>query len=257
VAGVTIIPMRLTVGDRDVRDGDLPIDEVLATPPGKTLTSGPPPAEFVDAIEAAGRDGAIVLTIAADMSGTFEAATLGARLAEARPPARVIDTATAAGAEGLVVLAAARTAAAGGTLDEVEAAARRAIATVRLVAAVEDLERLAKSGRVPAIAGWAGRVLGIYPLFEFRGGKVHRLAPATSRQSAMNALLRRLRHARRPGAALHVSVLQAGDPDGAEDLAKHIREDGEPTSMFVGEFSPVMIAHTGPLLGLAWHVEGG
>ena len=85
----------------------------------------------------------------------------------------MLDTSTAAGAQALVVLAAARAAEDGGSLDQVEAAAKKAIDAVRLVAMVSDLDHLVRSGRVPEIAGWAGRRLGIRPLFEFRDGLIY------------------------------------------------------------------------------------
>jgi DegV family protein with EDD domain len=243
--------MRLTVGDHEYRDGDIPISEVLAHPAAETQTSGPPPGEFTAAIEAASGN-AIVLTISSQMSSTSDAARLGARVAGGT--ALVIDTGTAAGAQGLVVLAAARRAADGGSLAQVEASVRQAIRSVRLVASVASLDRLVQSGRVPEIAGWAGRVLGLHPLFEFRAGKVHRLAPAKGREQAVNAMLRRLRHDRRPGIDTHVAVLHADDVEGAKDLQRRVEAEFEAASLFLGEFSPVMVSHTGPLLGLAWHV---
>ncbi|MHB8467673.1 MAG: DegV family protein [Acidimicrobiales bacterium] len=249
---VTVIPLRLTLGSTEARDGDVPIHDVLAHPPSETHTSGPPPGEFTEAIDGADAEGAVVLTISSHMSSTYEAARLGARMTTR--PSLVVDTGTAAGAQGLVVLAAARRAAAGGSIAQVEAVARQAIRSVRLVASVATLERLVQSGRVPEIAGWAGRVLGLHPLFEFRAGKVHRLAPAKGREQAVNAMLRRFRHERRPGIDTHIAVLHADDLDGAEDLLKRVHSEVEPTSAFVGEFSPVMVAHTGPLLGLAWHL---
>jgi DegV family protein with EDD domain len=187
------------------------------------------------------------------MSSTFDSARLGAGMASI--PTQVIDTGTAGGAQGLVVLAAATRAADAGSLEEVVAVAADAIERVRLVAAVEGLDNLVRSGRVPQLAGWAGRLLGLRPLFEFRGGKVHRLAPATSAEQATNSMLRRWRRDRRPDAALHVAVLHALDPNGAVALLDRVQSELAPKDSFVGEFSPVMVVHTGPLLGLAWWFE--
>ncbi|MBO0691537.1 MAG: DegV family protein, partial [Acidimicrobiaceae bacterium] len=58
------------------------------------------------------------------------------------------------------------------------------------------------------------------------------------------------------GAALHVAVMHALDEQGAESLLSEVRRRVEPTTAFVGSFSPVMVAHTGPgLVGLAWRWE--
>ncbi len=191
------------------------------------------------------------MTIASTMSATTQAATVAQRLfGEAK--VRVVDSCTAAGAEGLVVTAAASAAAGGGDLDDVAAAARRAAADVHLVATVADLDRLAASGRVPGAAAWAGRWLGLNPLFEFRDGGAHPMRPARSRASALDRIFDRWRASRREGAC-RVSALHAVSEPPAHDLLDRVCGEVEPAEMWVGAFSPVMVAHTGPeLVGLAW-----
>jgi DegV family protein with EDD domain len=166
----------------------------------------------------------------------------------------VVDTRTAAGAQGLVVLAAARAAAAGLPLAEVASLARRWSDAVRLVAAVDGLDHLVRSGRVPGIAALAGRVLGLQPLFEFRGGKVRRLAPAHGRVNALDRIVAAWERSRPPGPyALHVAALHASAEDQADALLDRVAAITGPATSFVGEFSPVMVLHTGPgLVGLAW-----
>jgi DegV family protein with EDD domain len=180
--GVAVVPMWLNLEGHEVRESDCSLDDVLRAE--NVTTSGPSPGEFEQAFTTMlGDDGVVVLTIAASMSSTYQAAALAAK--ELGDRVRVIDTTTAAGAEGLVVLAAARAARAGGDLDAVEAAARHAMSQVRLVATMPSLDHLVRSGRVPGIAGWAGRHLGINPLFEFRAGEVHALRPALSSDAAI------------------------------------------------------------------------
>src|SRR6266542_4350364 len=87
------------------------------------------------------------------------------------------SSAMAAG-EGLVVLAAARAARAGRPLQEVLEVARRASAGVRLVATLDDLRHLVAGGRLPRGVGWLAGMLGVQPLFEFRGGGIRPLLPA-------------------------------------------------------------------------------
>jgi DegV family protein with EDD domain len=190
------------------------------------------------------------------MSGTHEAAVLAAR--ELGDHVRVVDTATAAGAEALVVLATANAAEQGASLDQVEATARRVIERVRLLATVPSLDHLVRSGRVPGIAGWAGRRLGINPLFEFRAGRVHRLRPALSADAALERMVGRFRRSVEDGQQAHVCALHALAPDAARDLLERVRAVTEPSTAFVAEFGSVMVVHTGPgLVGLAWWWEAG
>src|SRR5205807_6374543 len=116
------------------------------------------PGEFVEAIDAASRasggSGVLVATVASTMSATYRAASIAAAESDATS-VRLVATGTAAGGEGLVVLAAAQAAKSGASLDDVVATAEAVAGRVHLVAAVDGLDHLVKSGRVPGIAGWA------------------------------------------------------------------------------------------------------
>jgi DegV family protein with EDD domain len=248
--------MGLTIGESSVHDGDLDLAEVVARLDEGLRTSGPSPGEFAEAIAAADTgDGVVVLTLSEKMSGTNGSAELAAKLEEDRT-VRVIDTATAAGAEGLVVLAAAGRAAAGSPIDDVVSAAEVASRHVRLVATLPTLDHLARGGRVPGAAAWAGHRLDLNPLFEFKGGHVRPLRPVRGQRAAQERIVALFAHRLHPEADLHVAALHALDPDGAEHVLDMVRSYVEPASAFVGSFSPVMVAHTGPgLVGLAWWWE--
>jgi DegV family protein with EDD domain len=253
---ISVVPMWLSIGGHSVKEGEIPLDDVLAEP--DVTTSGPAPGEFEKVIrEQLTGAGVVVLTIASTMSSTYEAAVVGARAAAGDAGnVRVIDTTTAAGAQALVVLAAATAAADGGTLDEVERVARQAISEVRLVATVPNLDHLVRSGRVPNIAGWAGRRLGLAPLFEFRDGGAHPLRPARGSSAALDRIISRWHRTLVPDARLHVAALHAHAERDAQTLLDRVCAEAEPETSFVGPFGTVMIAHTGPgLVGLAWRWE--
>ncbi len=254
---VAIVPMEVTIAGRSNGDRRVPLQEVLQHLDDGVRTSSPSPGRFSSAIAAAqDGDGVLVLTVARSMSGTFQVASLAAR--RATGPTEVLDTGTAAGGEGLVVLAAARAASAGRPLQEVLEVARRAAAGVRLVATLHDLRHLVAGGRLPRVVGWLGGILGVQPLFEFRGGTIRPLLPALSHRAARRRMLGRWRRSRPRGpAALHVAALHALERDEAERLLEAVRAEASPATSFIGEFDAVMVAHTGPgLTGLAWWWDG-
>jgi DegV family protein with EDD domain len=229
--------------------------EQLVVEPDVT-TSAPTPGEFETAIKEtrANGGGVVVLTIASSMSATHQAALVAAQ--SVGGPVRVVDTQTAGGAEALVVLAAAEAARRGASIEEVESRAHAVMDRVRLIATIPTLDHLVRSGRVPGIAGWAGRRLGINPLFEFRGGKVHRLRPALSQEAALDRIVALVERGRTDGARLHIAALHALAVDIAEALLERASAIVTPATSFVGEFGPVMVVHTGPgLAGLAWWWE--
>jgi len=255
--GIEVVPMWLDIAGRSVREDEVTTADVLT---GDVTTSGPTPGDFETAMKEQLRgtdDGVVVLTVASTMSVTYSSAVAGARAAGDNK-VRVVDTATAAGAQALVVLAASDAARGGASLDDVEAAARRATEQVRLRAALPTLDHLVHSGRVPNIAAWAGRRLGIVPLFEFRDGSAHPVRPARGMPAALDRIVSACRRDRIDDARLHVVALHADAPDEAHALCERVLDEAAAAvaTAFVGTFGTVMIAHTGPgLVGLAWRWE--
>jgi DegV family protein with EDD domain len=250
--GITVVPMWLTIDGRAEVEGTRPLAELLEQP--GVLTSAPAPGEFEATVKEVLRhaDAAVVLTLAEAMSASNEAARVGT--ASFDDNVVVVDTGSAAGGQALVVLAAAEAAARpGATVDDVVARAAWVASRVRLVATLPSLDHLVRSGRVPGVAGWAGKRLGIHPLFEFRGGDVHRLRPALSGDAAAERIVAHVQRNAPYGGRLHVAALHAVAPRSATDLLARLTAVVEPAESFVGEFGPVMVVHTGPgLSGLAW-----
>ena len=261
--GVTVVPMWVTIGGQQFRDGELGMAEVLGRLGEGLSTSGPAPGELAEAATTADQgDGVIILTLSKNMSGVYQAARLATGLLEAEGGEKVavVDTGTAAGAEGLVVVAAATAARAGLPLEAVVATAEEVRGRVRLIATLPSLEYLARGGRVPGAAAWGARWLGLNPVFEFRDGKVRPLRPARGRRLACQRIVeiwsREITRESERHAALHVAALHALEPEVAEQLLGEVRRRVEPATSFIGSFSPVMVAHTGPgLVGLAWWWE--
>ena len=128
------------------------------------------------------------------------------------------------------------------------------IKRVRLVATVENLERLIASGRVPGVAALANRWLGMNPLFEFREGRARPLRPAFSRDAALDRIVASWRQSIEPGGRLHVAALHAEAEEDAKRILKQVTTEVTAATAFVAPFSSVMVAHTGlGLVGLGWY----
>jgi DegV family protein with EDD domain len=257
--GILVVPMNLVIDEETRPDTAVSIEELLERlEAGTVTTSGASPGAFTEVIERAlgTADQVLVLTLSSEMSSTFSAASLAGRLEGDN--VRVIDTRTAAGGEGLVALAAARTAAEGVDLDGVVAAAQRVIDHVHLVASLDDLDHLVRSGRVPNLARRAVDALHVKPLFEFHDGAAHALAPAHGARAARRRIVERCLGDRPEGdsARLHVAVLDAEATDRAKLLLDDVLASEPEADWFIGSFGPVMIAHVGPgVVGLAWWWE--
>jgi DegV family protein with EDD domain len=255
--GVVVVPLSLIIGGIRYADGELDAEEVsrrIRTE--RVTTSAPSPGDFVKAIEASDRErGVLVLTVASQMSAVFQAARTAAGYFDPRT-VRVLDTGTAAGAQGLVVEAAAEQAAVGADLGEVALVAERVASRVRLVASLDDLDHLARSGRVPSIAARAGKTLSLHPLFGFAGGQVRPLRPAVGGRAVLGRLVDAVAGGPKSSGALRVAIMHAQAAGLAHDLQSGIEVRYPEARTFVAPFSSVMVVHTGPgLIGVAWWRE--
>lgn len=256
--GIHRVPLLLTI-DGDTRAAtDVARSTLLGMLDGdhQLSTSAPSPGAYLDAFDAADRgDGVVAVCLASQMSAAHQNARLAAGMADATVD--VVDTGTAAGGAGLVAIAAARAAQAGRDRAEVVTTAERTAARVRLVAAVGSLGYLARSGRVPALAGRAGDSLGVRPMFRFRDGAPHVLRPSLSADAVQGRLVARL-HDDCPGPSgrLHVCALHGDRPADAAALLDRATRDRAVGTAFTATFDAAMLIHTGPdLIGLAWWWE--
>lgn len=155
---------------------------------GALSTSRPAPERFAAAYEAAAAGGAAAVVsvhLSGGLSGTVDAARLAAR--DAPIPVEVIDSRSIAMGLGFAVLAAAETARAGGTAEEVAAAARRRLAATHSVLYVDTLEYLRRGGRIGAAASLLGSALMIKPLLRIEDGTI---VPLEKVRTASRALAR-------------------------------------------------------------------
>ena len=262
--GLHVVPLEVSLGGETYLDGrDLsPTDFYKKLRNSTTLasTSAPSPARFLQAFRAAAEGGSAVLclTVSSSFSASYDSAGTAAAEARETAPAvdiTVLDTETAAGAEGLVALEAARAAERGLDVNEVMASAREVMSRVQLIAFIDTLYYLWKSGRVPMIAHTGTSLLGIKPIFEMSGGRVRGLARPRTRRRATARLMDLLNDRAGPG-RLHATVMHGDAEDEANELRERVAADFQCEELFVSEFTPAMGAHLGPgVVGIAFWSE--
>lgn len=252
---ISVVPLSVVIGDEALEEGT----EISAPAVARALqrrhpvtTSRPSPAEFTSAYEAAaasGADGIVSLHLSADFSGTYDAATVAAKSAPV--PVRVVDTGMVAMALGYTVLAAAETAEAGGTPDEVVAAAEKRAADTSAFFYVDTLDYLRRGGRIGAAQALFGSALAVKPLLRLADGRIELLEKVRTASKAISRLEEIVvEQAGTRRVALAVHHLAAADR--ATLLADRLR-DRVPglDDLVVSEVGAVIGAHAGPgLLGV-------
>jgi len=261
---IEVVPLNLVFEDRSYPDGlesNGNFYQALKAARRPPTTTSASPGTYLEALKRAATKAPSVLciTVSSRFSGTYQAATQGAQmLAEERPDVtvEVLDSQSATMAEGFVVVEAARAAAAGADLAGVVRHAREVMPRVGIVAVIDTLEFLARSGRVPRIQAWASALLSVKPVIELRDQDIHLVTRTRTRQRAVAQLIPILEQRGLRGSRLHLCVQHTDALQDAQRLAKEATDRLQPSEIAVSEFTLVMGAHTGPgLLGLAYYLE--
>jgi len=264
--GIKIVPINIIFEDKVYKDEvDITPSEVyrlLKQTDRLPTTSAPSPTAFLEAYrELSQRAESIVcLTLPPELTMVLQSATLAKEMAkEELPdmPIEVVDCRTAAGAQGLIVLAAARAAAAGKSLDEVIKVVEDMIPRVYLIVMMDTLYYLAKGGRIPTAAAWAGSLLKVKPFVTVSQGKLRLVTAVRTKRRGVERLLEMMGQRTGANSPLHVIVMHADVLEEAEDLKQRVIAEFDCAEIYVKDFTPVMGIHTGPgLLGLAFYAEG-
>src|SRR5215207_4100562 len=174
---IRVVPLQVVLGGRSGAEGiEVTPAEVAAALAAwvPVSTSRPTPAEFAAVYRAAldgGASAVVSLHLSRELSGTWDSARLAAEEVEA-DRVRVVDSRSAAMGLGFAVLAAAESAAAGGSQDQVYAAAVGTAERTTTLFYVDTLEHLRRGGRIGAAQALLGTALSMKPILHVREGRI-------------------------------------------------------------------------------------
>jgi DegV family protein with EDD domain len=164
------------------------------------------------------------------------------------PQARVeiVDTKTVAMAMGFVALEAAKTAAAGGSLEECKAVAERTRDHTGLFVTVDTLEFLHRGGRIGGGARFLATALNIKPILELQDGRLEGIEKVRTRRKALDRVVDLVANSigdRRP---VHLASLHANAHADACYMLDEVQKRVEAVEALETEVSPVIGTHAGP-----------
>lgn len=218
-----------------------------ADPP---TTSQPTPEDFGVAYREAaeaGADAIVVVTIASNLSGTYQSATLAAK--DAPVPVTVVDSQNASLGAGMMVRRAASMRDAGADADAIREALEHMRDRMLLTFTVGTLEFLQKGGRIGRASAMVGSLLNIKPLLTLHEGTVAPAGKARGAKKAMKEMVGRLASYREahPEGVLRVSFLHIQDEAAADRVRQAVREAGiDFEDAGTDELGAVVGVHVGP-----------
>ncbi len=261
--GITRVSLHVHDGDQMRPETEIDIPAFyrrLADTRTIPTSSQPSPDDLVTAFTEAASDGSEVLGcfMSSRMSGTVQSAELAATMVrEAHPDARisVLDTESNCMQEGYAVLSAAEKAAAGGTLEECEAAARATMARSRFLFTPHTLEYLARGGRISGASALLGSLLQIAPILTVEDGETQVAAKVRTRKRVLaEAASRFADDIERCGlerVLVHAIVDLEEGARFAADYIEPIVGDTVP----VVPIGPVIGLHVGPAVGVVYETR--
>ena len=235
--------------------------ELFLKDPESFKTSAGSPEDCLKAYRKASQQAENILcvTVSAKLSAVYSVARGAKEQAKSELPQtsiEVLDSQTATAAEGFITLAAARAAAEGKSLAEVIRVAEEVRDRVGLVALMNTVRYVYRTGRIPKVAAWAASKLNIKPIFTISSGVPHFMGAVRNKGIGIDRLLKIMRG--KVGLnPVRVAVIHAYALDEAERLKERVSSEFNCVELWISEFSPVMGYACGTgTLGLAFYSEG-
>ena len=255
---ITIVPLTFSFGDKEFIDRvSLTTEEFwkhCADSPILPQTAAPAPGQFTQAYRTLiqqGASGILVISLSRELSATMQSAETGAKEPGVTVPVRFVDSRSASMGEGITVIAVAKMAAAGASLDELEAAANNFASRTKVFGALDTLENLKKGGRISNTKAFLASALAIKPIIEVREGKLEEGGKERTRGKALAFLIEKIKSA---GEISDLAVLHAQCSDIYSFVAQlKTIHSGE---IIVSDIGSVIGSHTGVgTIGVTYHVK--
>ena len=263
---ISLVPIYIVYKDKSYRDGvDISPGEVYTIMRRRKdlpTTSTPSAGDFLDAYREASQkaESILCITLTSLQSKVFEAATVAkeqAKEVSAKTTIEVLDSRAVAGALGFIVLEAARAADRGADLTQVGNVARTMMGKVCLLAMVDTLYYLARTGRIARAAAWAGSLLDMKPVLEHIPaiGETMPVARPRTKAKAVQIMLKLM--AEKVGnRTVHVIVHHADELEDGEKLKAEIGARFKCAELYLTEFTPAMGIHAGPgVLAISFYAD--
>ena len=192
-----VVPLTVHFGDEEYIDGvtisHKEFYEKLVETDVMPRTSQAPPAAFAKVYEKLGPDdSAVVITLTADLSGTYQSAMIAAADYD---NIYVVDGRSVAIGSGILAELALQMADAGMDAGTIAEKLNEEKEKIHVIAMVDTLEYLWKGGRLSRTAAVAGGLLNIKPVLAIVDGNIKVLGKARGSKQANNLLISEIQKA--------------------------------------------------------------
>lgn len=254
---IKIVPLNIRIHDQIYREGvDISCDEyyqLLRREPVFPKTSQPSAGDFLKVFESFPPDCEIlVITISSQLSGTIQSAGAAVAMAESNRRITLVDSLSTTVGQGFLVGCACAMIEQGCSINEIKRELERIKQHNKLFFIVENLEYLARGGRISQIGKYIGTILQMKPILHLHDGKIELFDKVRTSFRAMQRIIGEMQ--KDLASVQQLAVLHVSAPTEAEQL-KRLVQEVYPKEIAVFEAPPVIGTHVGPgSVGLAYHL---
>lgn len=223
-----IVPLKIRVGTVEFTDDSslnlADMKKALASFDGPTSSACPSPDEWAKSFEEA--DCSVAVTMTSALSGTFNSAVVGRRMALEKDPEKkilVLDTKSTGGHMVLVVKKLRELIAQGLSFEEVAREAVTYNRSLHLLFTLSAFDNLVKNGRMNKLVGIVASKLGIRIVAEAsREGKIEVLYKVRGQSRALETLVAEMKRKRPDLGDSEVVISHCSNPLGVRYLQEEI-----------------------------------
>ncbi|TWT04869.1 DegV family protein [Planomicrobium sp. CPCC 101079] len=251
---VVLFPLRVHIGEEEYEDirtihSKKVYDAIRSGVQPKTSQASPD--EMLAAFEQLAKDGdeGFYIAFSSELSGTYNTAVMVAdQVREDFPELKltILDSKAASLGYGLLVKEAARLRDAGQPLSEVIERVRTMADHMESLFTVEDLDYMARGGRISKGSAFVGGLLNIKPLLHVEEGKLVPIEKLRGRKKVVKRMIELMETRGEQLKNQTIAISHGDDEEFANFVKKEIEEHFRPKNVETYLIGSVIAAHTGP-----------
>jgi DegV family protein with EDD domain len=251
---VTLFPLKVHVNGQEYEDvktidSKTVYDAIRAGDVPKTSQVSPLLFEEVFTKMAANNEDGIYIAFSSELSGTYQTSVMILNQVKEKYPnfnLTIVDTKCASLGFGLVVKEAARLAAENVSKEDILKDVLFRIQHMEHLFTVEDLDYLAKGGRVSKASAFLGGLLNIKPILNVEDGKLVPIEKIRGKKKVYKRIVELMNERGENFGDQVVGISHADTEDTVLEVKALIEEELHPKEVFITSIGSVVGAHTGP-----------
>ena len=246
---ITIVPLTIEINGQTFVDGETITREELVEElkkGNKPKTSQPAVGSFVDVFDRLGEDGSQVVAILLSdvLSGTDQTAVSAAEMSST--DVTVINSKSTDRGEAFQVLAAAKDAAAGKTVAEIQAHCKDILERTTIDVLVDNLDNILSGGRLGKMASMLTKLINLKVIVRLRENSLDVVKKGRSRKTFFKYCAElKERHQDNPIQELSLSNVDCSD-EYLEKVKDAVLPENSKDAAYIARLtSPIIMTHTG------------